>query len=632
MKPVPPPNKLPQPITRHSENEVRTLNNRSRGGTILQSKASKGGQKFELSRLATNLPSPPTKRRFVGLHRSSIPGHTMNETAELLFQAELENAEKEDNLIDLTISANFPIWKNAKASPKRGFLDLSEEWDGSEKDGGAGLRTSVPLRPTKSAVNLREANFKAKLAAPGVRRRLAALGLTTKVDPTGIIDLSADSDSDDEVEKELEVVQGPLHRPSVIGPEDYLCDEEISKRLANLDISPNRKASPILQPTPSRTEIGEFSQGNSRYKAGKTAELKDGSFLRITSVFKDGRGDVFLSGCLLSRQSSCGRLMPRRRNELVWIIEMGSNDFQAGCDPKPTDVPIVEAVGLRSVTFTNQLYPEMSLRTYKDGRFKDIHDELSTGPLFCRWKSIKVIDHRKQKDEDSLVHLNYAEADAKPKARIWPYAVRDMWRGSRTILGGSHFATRKSSINLTSQHSDLVPEHIQQYTFGDAFCGAGGCSCGASQAGCHVNWGFDKDKDTISIYAANIGRREGAESHMETADEFCGRPDTDRLVVDCLHISPPCQPFSAAHTVPSQIQDEINQAALFSVWHLLEKIKPRVATIEETEGLVNRHVDWFNALINIFISLGYSVRWKVVKCQDYGVPQQRKRLFIIAAG
>jgi site-specific DNA-cytosine methylase len=58
-------------------------------------------------------------------------------------------------------------------------------------------------------------------------------------------------------------------------------------------------------------------------------------------------------------------------------------------------------------------------------------------------------------------------------------------------------------------------------------------------------------------------------------------------MVDGLHILPPCQPFSAAHTVPSQIQDEINQAALFSVWHLLEKIKPRVATIE---GLVKAFI------------------------------------------
>jgi DNA (cytosine-5)-methyltransferase 1 len=354
--------------------------------------------------------------------------------------------------------------------------------------------------------------------------------------------------------------------------------------------------------------------------------------LRIVSIFKDQDGEIFLSGHLLLRQSSWGRAMPRRKNELVWVLEVTKADFEAGVQPKPTEVRLVEAVSIRSVTFTNQQYPEMSLKTYSDSRFRNVRDELSNGPLFCRWKSIRIVGERRQRFEDSLVHLRYEEADAKPKARIRPEVLREIWRGCRTTLGGSHLTTRNPSINLVSPGLDMPSEEIQQYTFGDAFCGAGGCSSGASQAGLHVNWGFDKDKDTINVYAANLGRRDGTESLNEAVDAFCGRSDINRFMVDVLHMSPPCQPFSPAHTVPSEMQDEINQAALLSVGHLLEKIRPRVATIEETEGLINRHVEWFNALINIFITLGYSVRWKVVRCQEYGVPQQRKRLWITAAG
>jgi hypothetical protein len=54
-----------------------------------------------------------------------------------------------------------------------------------------------------------------------------------------------------------------------------------------------------------------------------------------------------------------------------------------------------------------------------------------------------------------------------------------MWRGFKTTLGGSHFITRKANVNLTSAYSDLISEQIQQYTFGDAFYGAGGCLSGA---------------------------------------------------------------------------------------------------------------------------------------------------------
>lgn len=76
----------------------------------------------------------------------------------------------------------------------------------------------------------------------------------------------------------------------------------------------------------------------------------------------------------------------------------------------------------------------------------------------------------------------------------------------------------------------------------------------------------------------------------------------------------------------------MNEAALLSVWQLIEYLKPRVVTLEETEGLPSRHAEWFSLLINIFTSLGYSVRWKVVQCKEYGIPQTRKRLLIIAAG
>jgi DNA (cytosine-5)-methyltransferase 1 len=627
--------RLSQYTNARGKNDVEIQNKtptRSKGQSSLQSQLSSRTLELPFGRLAINRASPSAKRRRVGPLRSSILDRKMGLTASPQSEVEVKDAEREENVIDLTISENFPTSNHDEVNPKRRIIDLSEEPDDSEKDVKAAQGTSNHSGATDYAVNLRAAAVSRRLAAPGVRRRLAALGLTTRIDPQEIIDLSAASDSDEEGSQELEVTQEPFRRSSRIGPEDYLSDDEISKRLANLDIGPHRKPSAIVKPTPSRTEIEEFSKGNSRYKVGKNAELKDGNFLRIVSVLEDEKGDVFLSGHLLSRQASCGRLMPRMKNELVWMVEMNSANFEAGLDPTPTEVRLVEAVRIRSITFTNQQYPEMSLKTYNDGGFKNVRDELSSGPLFCRWKSTKIIGDHKQKYEDSLVHLTYVEADPKPKARIRPGAVRDMWRGSKTIPGGSHFATRKSSINLVSARSDPTSEQIQQYTFGDAFCGAGGCSSGASQAGLYVKWGFDKDKDAIGVYAANIGWRGDVECLNEAVDEFCGRFDRDRFTVDVLHISPPCQPFSPAHTVPSEIQDHINEAALFSVQQLLEQVRPRVATIEETEGLVNRHVDWFNALINIFISLGYSVRWKVVKCQDYGVPQRRKRLYIIAAG
>ena len=654
VKPSPSHSRLLQPTTAHSEDEWRIQSRtptKSRGQNALDSTPpsrhldKSGSFDVPFSRSNISVASPSAKRRCSGLNRPSHPVSGMSSRSQLQCERELEIAEEEDNIIDLTISENFPISRLTKSSPKRGIIDLLGLSDGEEQNPAPQKSPPPFIDADESSSSQREARARNRLTAPGIRRRLAALGQNVKVNSQGVVDLSIDSDSNEEPEVieatlcrqghlESELKRESARHCNVIGPEDYLSEDEISKRLANLDIGPDRRPSAPRKPLPKKTEIEEIIQGNSRYKAGKGVELKDGTFFRIVSIFRDGKDEVFLSGHLLSRQNSCSPLMPRLRNELVWIVEISKDDFEAGFDAAPSEVRLTEAVRIRNITFTNQKYPQLSLKTYKDDGFKNAREEITMGPLFCRWKSTTVTGGRKQRVEDSLVRLTYAEADPNPQARTRPSVLRNQWRGNKTILGGSYSASRPSSVNLVSERAGSTHsfDQVQQYTFGDAFCGAGGCSSGAAQAGLRVKWGFDKDKDTIGIYADNLGRREGAESLREDVYEFCGRSDIARFMVDILHISPPCQPFSPAHTVPSEIQDEINQAALFSVWHLIERIKPRIVTIEETEGLVRRHEIWFNALINIFISLDYSVRWKVVRCEYYGVAQQRKRLLIIAAG
>jgi hypothetical protein len=60
------------------------------------------------SRLAIGAASPSAKYRCVGLQRSLISGHKINLIATPYFEAELKDTEREDNVIDLIISDNFP--------------------------------------------------------------------------------------------------------------------------------------------------------------------------------------------------------------------------------------------------------------------------------------------------------------------------------------------------------------------------------------------------------------------------------------------------------------------------------------------------------------------------------------------
>ena len=166
----------------------------------------------------------------------------------------------------------------------------------------------------------------------------------------------------------------------------------------------------------------------------------------------------------------------------------------------------------------------------------------------------------------------------------------------------------------------------QRYVFGDGFCGAGGTSRGAIMAGLHVDWGFDNNEHACNSWRLNFPY---AKTHCLWAHEFA----THRTMnprVDVLHLSPPCQFFSPAHTTAGK-NDEQNTASSFAISYLLKKTKPRIVTIENTSGLVNRHIVYMNAVVNLFTSIGFSIRWKILNFADFGVPQRRIRLVVMAS-
>ena len=182
--------------------------------------------------------------------------------------------------------------------------------------------------------------------------------------------------------------------------------------------------------------------------------------------------------------------------------------------------------------------------------------------------------------------------------------------------------TKLHYINSSPSHRGK-----RQYTFGDSFCGAGGMSRAAEQTGLHIKYAFDCNKNACNTYKLNFPN---ANLHCLWAHDFVRKNIDCR--VDIAHFSPPCQFFSDAHTKVGK-DDEMNTASLFAVGELLKKSRPRVVTLEQTFGIVlrARHQGYLSSLIQVFTSHGFSVRWRVLHCADYGLPQMRLRTFIIAS-
>ncbi len=153
----------------------------------------------------------------------------------------------------------------------------------------------------------------------------------------------------------------------------------------------------------------------------------------------------------------------------------------------------------------------------------------------------------------------------------------------------------------------------QTYTYGDSFCGGGGSSRGATMAGLRLKWGFDFNKHACLTWCANFPH---ARIYQLPSHEFVSLAQTsnspDLMKVDILHLSPPCQFFSPAHTVEG-IDDEMNVASLFAVQSVIGVSRPRVVTLEQTFGIAcSRFRFYFNALVQMFTAHDFSVRWAVV--------------------
>ena len=67
---------------------------------------------------------------------------------------------------------------------------------------------------------------------------------------------------------------------------------------------------------------------------------------------------------------------------------------------------------------------------------------------------------------------------------------------------------------------------------------------------------------------------------------------------------------------------------------IVGKVKPRIVTFEEVPNLLRspKHRVNFTTMVRDLTSLGYSVRWEIIECADFGLPQKRERLFLIASG
>lgn len=167
----------------------------------------------------------------------------------------------------------------------------------------------------------------------------------------------------------------------------------------------------------------------------------------------------------------------------------------------------------------------------------------------------------------------------------------------------------------------------------DLFAGAGGLSLGFEQAGFDVVASVDVDPVHCATHAFNFPNCVSICASIVdlTGNSIRNSAKIGDKDIDVVFGGPPCQGFSM---IGKRILDDPRNGLVFHFVRLVRELNPKYFVFENVKGLtLGNHKKFLDELIATFGDFGYDVRlpFKVLNALDYGVPQDRRRLFLIGA-
>ncbi|MBQ95616.1 MAG: DNA (cytosine-5-)-methyltransferase [Actinobacteria bacterium] len=164
----------------------------------------------------------------------------------------------------------------------------------------------------------------------------------------------------------------------------------------------------------------------------------------------------------------------------------------------------------------------------------------------------------------------------------------------------------------------------------DLFCGAGGLSEGLRQAGFHVLAGNDFDEAAGATYARTHKEARFLKGPIQnlTVEDFLRAARLKPGQLSVLAGGPPCQAYSV-YNHQRGMHDE--RSFLFKEYlRLVDGLAPEWVIMENVMGLLSTGQGAaVRAITEGFKSLGYDIAFKVLKAEEYGVPQERRRVVFI---
>lgn len=156
----------------------------------------------------------------------------------------------------------------------------------------------------------------------------------------------------------------------------------------------------------------------------------------------------------------------------------------------------------------------------------------------------------------------------------------------------------------------------------DIFASAGGLTLGFKQAHVRTVCALEVEEHRVATFARHTPNADIINADIQQVDlsGYAGK-------VELVYGGPPCQPFSSGGRRRAS-RDARDMIPAFI--KAIETLRPAAFFMENVPGLVvGERRAYFRRVLAAYRALGFTVAWKIVNAADYGVPQKRRRLFVV---
>jgi DNA (cytosine-5)-methyltransferase 1 len=163
----------------------------------------------------------------------------------------------------------------------------------------------------------------------------------------------------------------------------------------------------------------------------------------------------------------------------------------------------------------------------------------------------------------------------------------------------------------------------------DLFCGAGGLSYGFKEAGFNVLIAIDNWDDALITHRHNFPETKTLKKNIESvsAKEIDSNLEASTNSIDVIIGGPPCQGFSVSG---KRLIDDPRNKLYKAFVSLVRHYKPKMFVMENVPGIMRLYDGKIKEqIISDFSKEGYNVEANLLSAENYGVPQQRRRIFFV---